>query len=234
MGTGTRASLLERLREGMDPAPWQEFFDRYWPAMYAFARRCGCADQTAEDVVQEVMLTVFERRQVFRYDPTRGRFRNWLCTVVRRKIAGLRRRQRHEVPLGGDGEGDGPLLPQSTEAQPDEAWQASFENSLLLALLEVVRREVGPATYQAFELTALHDLKAAEAARLTGMTRNAVYLARKRVLGRLRELGASYGERGELDARLKQVLELGPSPSVERSMTTRIAVTLRTRLEAPA
>ena len=231
MSVSTRATLLERLRDGSDAVAWRQFYDRYWRAMYAFARRCGCNDPTAEDVVQDAMATLFERRAAFRYDPARGRFRNWLFTVVRQKLA-LRRRKDVKAPcsVGGGSQEALEQLPDDG-AQPDEEREAIFEKCLLLAMLDAVRQEVRPETYQAFELTAMHGLSAAEAGRLTGLSRNAVYQARRRVFERLRELGASYAEGGELDERVKQALELCPAPRVERTMTARIESTLGSRQE---
>ena len=84
MSSTTRPTLLKRLGDGADPLAWDEFFDRYWRLIYAFARRRGCSDHTAEEVVQEVMLAVFQQQDVFSYDPARGRFRDWLGAVVRK------------------------------------------------------------------------------------------------------------------------------------------------------
>lgn len=224
MDTGTRASLLDRLRDGSDALAWREFFDRYWRGLYAFAKRRGASDHTAQDVVQEVMLTVFRQRHVFRYDPARGRFRNWLCTVASNALAAARRRQhgQGQEALGLEGGSEDPKLAVSGGEAPDAVWQDAFEKTLLVALLDVVRSEVEPATYQAFELTALHGLRGGETAKLTGLTRNAVYLARKRVLDRLRELGGTYREDGHLSRRVKEALELWPGPGIERGMTSRI------------
>jgi RNA polymerase sigma factor (sigma-70 family) len=227
----TRPTLLERLRDADDAAAWQDFYDRYWRAMYAFAKRCGCHDQTAEEVVQDAMVGVFHNRGVFRYDPGRGRFRNWLFTLVRQKLALHHRRRQGRARPAGDPLAE-PLAPTDA-ASPEAAWEEVFEGNLLLALLEAVRREVGPETYQAFELTALHDVSPARAARLTGMTRNAVYLARKRVLARLRELGAPYRERGALDERVKRVLSLCPRAAAERTLTTRVQTSLAARGAGP-
>jgi len=92
MSSETQATLLDRLREGADPMAWDDFFQRYWRLIYAWARRRGCSDDTAEEIVQDVMLAVFEQRDVYRYDPERGRFRDWLGTLVRNKVADHRRR----------------------------------------------------------------------------------------------------------------------------------------------
>ena len=97
-GTPTRASLLARRHNGADPMAWTDFFERYWPLVFSIARQRGCSRNTAEDVVQDVMLAVFERKAVFRHDPSRGRFRDWLGGVVRRKVTARRRAPAETVP----------------------------------------------------------------------------------------------------------------------------------------
>ena len=77
---------------------------------------------------------------------------------------------------------------RTTSMMSPTAWETAFENSLLLAILDAVRRETNPRTYLAFELVGLEGLSGGEAARLTGLSRNAVYKAHKRVLERLVEL----------------------------------------------
>ena len=90
-GSQTQSALLVRLRDGADALAWSEFSDRYWRLIFSFARGRGCSDQTAEDVVQDVMLVVFKQREVFRYDRALGGFKAWLGTVVRNTVAQRRR-----------------------------------------------------------------------------------------------------------------------------------------------
>jgi RNA polymerase sigma factor (sigma-70 family) len=228
MNSTTQATLLERIRDGDAVMAWDEFFQRYGRLIYAAARNRGCREHTAEEIVQEVMLTVFKHRDVFHYDPQRGRFRDWLRTVVRHAVAEHRRSPAQRVRArGGDSEDGFPEPPD--EQTPDRAWEAAFEQALLAALLEVVRREVTPETYQAFELITLKEVSGRQVAKLTGLSRNAVYLARRRVLQRLRELGASYRDQGQLDRHVRQALASLPEAAVERSLTNRVAQTMRPR-----
>ena len=108
MNSKTRISLLQRLRDGTDHLSWEDFFTRYWPLIYRSARYHGCSDHTAEEVVQDVILVVFQQKDVFQYDPVRGRFRDWLGMVVRNKVAQYRRRPAERVRLVGS-EDDNPL-----------------------------------------------------------------------------------------------------------------------------
>jgi hypothetical protein len=75
----------------------------------------------------------------------------------------------------------------------------------------------------------LHEVPAAKVAETTGLTPNAVYQARKNVLRRLRELGGAYREEGQLDERVKRALLARPAARIERSLTARIAKTMRSR-----
>lgn len=220
MNSHTHTTLLERIRDGEDAVAWDEFWTRYWRAIFNFAQCRGCSEHTAEEIVQEVMLSVFQNRQVFRYDSAKGRFRDWLGGIARNLVNKRRARPAERVrAVGGDGQ-DALELAKDPHGQADDRWQQAFEESLLNVLLDLVRREVAPETYQAFELVALEGVSAADAAQLTGLSRNAVYLARKRILQRLRELGESYRSEGRLLERVKQALASAPSAHVERSLTS--------------
>ena len=229
MNSRTRATLLERLRDASDPLAWDEFFGRYWPLIYASAKRRGCSDHTAEEIVQEVMLKVFEQKDLFQYDPARGRFRDWLGTLVRHGVADCRRRASKRARAhGGDSDLEA-IEPKADDAPPDALWEAAFEEALLVVLLDVVRREMDPRAYLAFELFTLNDLPGAKVARYTGLSRNGVYRAHKRAVCRLRQLGAAYRNEGQLGERLKRALGSRPGAAVERSLNTRIEQTMRSR-----
>jgi len=227
----TRATLLERLRDAEDPLAWDEFFDRYGRLIYGYARRRGCDDATAEEIVQEVMLAMFQQRDVYRYDRARGRFRDWLGVVVRNQVARRRRKPAERLRARGGEEPEVILDAPSPEPPPDAAWQNAFEESLLLVLLDMVRRGMAPRTYQAFELFALHGLSGAEAARLTGLSRNAVYQARKEVVKRLRELGAAYRDDGRLDDRIRRAMPWRLDAAAQRSLAARTTRTNPSRQE---
>jgi RNA polymerase sigma factor (sigma-70 family) len=219
--TCTRISLLDRLREGADPMAWEDFFQRYWPFVFSIARQRGCTEHTAEEVVQEVMLAIFERKAVFCHDRSLGRFRDWLGSVVRNKVAQRRRApaERHRA-RGNNGDHLSEL--EAAGDAPDAAWEAAFDQAMLAFLLDKIRLEVQPRTYQAFEAFTLGGCSGAEAARLTGLTRNAVYQARKNILRRLRELGAVFEEQGPPDEMIRAAIGRRPSAAVERSLITRI------------
>jgi RNA polymerase sigma factor (sigma-70 family) len=226
MDVKTRATLLKRLRDGADQLSWEEFFQSYWPVVFALAKRRGCSDQTAEEVVQDVMLKVFQQRDFYQYDPARGRFRSWLATLVRNGVAEFRRRPSQRIRArGGDSDGH-QIDPADDQAEPDAQSEEAFEEALLLVLLDVVRREVDPRTFLAFELLALGELSARDVSKITGLSRNAAYKARRRVMQRLEEQGGSYRLNGQLNDRLKRAMATRPNAMVERSVTGRMEKTV--------
>jgi RNA polymerase sigma factor (sigma-70 family) len=222
----TRTSLLNRLRDGADPVVWDDFFRRYWPFVFSVARQQGCKEHTAEEIVQEVMLAIFEKKAVFCHDPARGRFRDWLGGVVRNKVLARRRSPAERCRArGGDAENLAEIA--SAEEAPDAEWEAAFDQALLACLLDRVRSEVHPRTYQAFEAVTFGGCSGAEAARLTGLTQNAVYQARKNILRRLRELGAVYRRKEPPDELIRAALRSRPAAAVERSLTMQMERTAR-------
>jgi RNA polymerase sigma-70 factor (ECF subfamily) len=182
----TRVSLLLRLRDPHDGVAWDEFVDLYAPLVYAYARKQGLQDADAADVSQEVLVAVAGAVGRLEYDPSRGAFRNWLFTVVRRKLLAWRRTQSVRTAGSGD-TGIQRLLEQSPAADSEADWQAEFEQRLFVWACEQVRHHVSDVTWQAFWRTAVEGQRGKQVAADLGLSVAAVYLARGRVLARLKE-----------------------------------------------
>jgi RNA polymerase sigma factor (sigma-70 family) len=184
----TRASLLVRLRDAQDQAAWKEFVDLYTPLVYGYARKQGLQDADAADLSQEVLGTVAGAVGSLEYDPARGAFRNWLFTVVRRKLSNWRRARRSR-PDCTNGTAHSASLEQFPAPDTMEAeWEAEWERRLFTWACEQVRRDVNEATWQAFWRTFINGQPGKHTAEELGLSVAAVYLARRRVLTRLQEL----------------------------------------------
>ena len=190
----TRASLLVRLRDPRDGAAWGEFVDLYAPLVYGYLRKQGLQDADAADLSQEVLGAVAGAVGRLEYDPRRGAFRNWLFTVVRRKLSNWRAGQGSRARGSGD-TATYRLLEQCPVAESVEAeWEAEWERRLFAWACEQVRRSVTDVTWRAFWRTAVEGQAGKQVAADLGLTVAAVYLARSRVLARLRELVQSVQE----------------------------------------
>ena len=189
----TRASLLVRLRNARDAAAWTEFVDLYAPLVYGYARKQGLQDADAADLSQEVLRAVAGAIGRLEYDPLRGAFRNWLFTVVRRKLSNWRRDQGTRIQ--GGGRDNHRLLEQCPAPEGGEAeWEAEWQQRVFAWACEQVRRDVSDLTWQAFWRTAMDAQPCKQVAADLGLTPTAVYLARRRVLARLKELVRSEQE----------------------------------------
>ncbi len=190
----TRASLLLRLRDPRDGAAWGEFVDLYGPLVYGYLRKQGLQDADAADLAQDVLGAVVGAVGRLEYDPAKGAFRNWLFTAVRRKLSNWRRRQRNRRQCPND-TATHQLLEEVVAPPAGEGeWQREWEERLFAWACEQVRRAVSDVTWQAFSRTALQGQPGKRVAADLGLSVAAVYLARSRVLARLKELVRSAQE----------------------------------------
>jgi RNA polymerase sigma-70 factor (ECF subfamily) len=185
----TRASLLVRIRDGRDQEAWRQFVQLYAPVVYGFARKRGLQDADAADVMQDVLRSVARAAARLEYDPSRGSFRGWLYTVARNKIINFLEASRHNPGRGTGGDDAHTRLESmaDTEWAFAESWDEEYEQNLAALAMQRVRNEVQPATWQAFWQTAVEGKHAREAGSSLGLSAGAVYVARSRVLARLKE-----------------------------------------------
>ncbi len=183
----TRASLLMRLRDARDAAAWAEFVDLYAPLIHRFCRKQGLQDADAADLTQAALTQVFRAAGQFEYDPQRGSFRGWLFTMVRNRIRDFHIQQRRRIAHAGAAAG-GPGLDDipGPDGAADAQWEHEYRLQLFAAAARTVRRDVTAPTWRAFELTAVEGRPAAEAATELGLSVAAVYLARSRVMARIK------------------------------------------------
>jgi RNA polymerase sigma factor (sigma-70 family) len=186
----TRQSLLVRLKDPADAAAWRTFVDVYGPAVFAFARRNGLQPADAADLTQDVCRNVATAMRSFDYDSDRGRFRGWLFSVVRNQLKMFRRARARRARTTGGAE----LLAEVPEATAAETWDLECRRRLFAWACDRVRPTVSAATWAAFWRMAVDDVRGATVAGETDMTQAAVYLAKSRVLAKLRRAVAEVEE----------------------------------------
>ena len=184
----TSASLLLRIRDRGDHAAWSRFVEVYQPLIHGFARKHGLQEADAADLAQEVLRAVARSVGRLDYDPRRGSFRGWLFTVVRNRLRDFRERRRRQVQGSGNSGVQQLLNEQPTPpGGPEEDWDREYERRLFTWAAEQVRPSVQEATWQAFWRTAVEGQSGQEVAQALGMTVAAVYLAKSRVMARLKQ-----------------------------------------------
>lgn len=175
-------TLLERLRTPDDQLAWARFVDIYTPVLYRWARKSGLSDQDAGDLLQDLFIHLLKKLPEFTYDPNKGKFRGWLKMVALNQLRQKARRKR-DVAVGSAIE----QLDQVDEDVAEAFWKGEFRDELVSQAMIVMQRDFEPATWKACWETAITGRSAADVAGELGMTVNAVYAARSRVLRRLRE-----------------------------------------------
>lgn len=182
----THASLLVRIRDLRDELAWGEFARLYTPLIYRFARQTGLQDADASLVTQDVLITVARTIHRFEYDRANGSFRGWLKVVTRSRMSDFLRAQGRNV----QGSGDTGML-HAMDEQPDpshpDLWEREYRRSLFEWAAERIRCDFEESTWQAFWQTSVDGRETADVAQSLSMSVGAVYIARSRVLARLRK-----------------------------------------------
>ena len=176
----TPATLLNRLCDQPVPGDWERFVRLFTPLLRRWAGRFGVDGSSEEDVLQELFVLLIRKLPEFRHDPSRS-FRAWLWTVFRHTVLAWQKRQPRT----------GPALDQVAELSiPDamaEATESEYRRYLLGRITQIVQTDFPPATWQIFQQVVIVGRPGVEVAREFGVTVNAVYLARSRIVARLRE-----------------------------------------------
>jgi RNA polymerase sigma-70 factor (ECF subfamily) len=182
-GEQTSPSLLAQLRAPASHSrdAWDRFVNLYTPLLFLWARQLGADEQEAPDLVQEVFLVLSQEMPHFRHNPAR-RFRGWLWTILVNKWRD-RARQRALQPL---------LLDQQTlktavqESSSDELAESEYRAYLYARALELMQKDLPAGEWRAWEGYIVQGRPAVEVAEELGLTVNQVYLAKSRILRRLR------------------------------------------------
>jgi RNA polymerase sigma-70 factor, ECF subfamily len=149
--------------------------------LFHWARRSGLSEDDAADLVQEVFVVLVQTLPTFQSDRS-GKFRKWLRTVLLNKLRDGKRRAIRAARALAE-------RPQDAEL-PDNAelfWEREYHQELARRALRLMQAEFTPNTWKACWETVVRDRSSADVARELGITENAVYIARCRVLRRLRQ-----------------------------------------------
>jgi RNA polymerase sigma factor (sigma-70 family) len=184
----TRPSLLLRIRNARDEPAWAEFLEIYEPLVYRLARRKGFQDADARELTQEVMVAVAGAIDRWDPDPARGSFRGWLFRIARNLMINFLARERRHPH--GVGDTDFRRLMEEQPAPQSEAsefFDREYRRQTFRWAAEQIRGEFHETTWQAFWRTCVDGLGILEVAKMLSMSVGSVYVARSRVMARLRK-----------------------------------------------
>ena len=81
----TRETLLEKIRNKHDDNSWEDFVYYYKNFIYMLCRRMKLAHHDSEEVVQKVLIVIWNKLPEFKYD-RKQKFRGWLYRVTRNNV----------------------------------------------------------------------------------------------------------------------------------------------------
>lgn len=189
----TSLSLLERLCQAPDSDSWKRLVEAYSPLLKNWIGRYEVQAADADDLVQDVLLVVMRELPSFRHNQQRGAFRTWLRRIVVNRLRNFWRSRGRAIEQGGE------LMVRLDELEDPRSadsrlWDQEHDRHLALQLLTILDGRFTESTRAAFRRLVIENADADEVAAELGLSLNAVFTAKSRVLRELRLAG-----RGLLD-----------------------------------
>ena len=179
MAYTTKKSLLEAIRSG-DEISWLEFYETYRPLIVVRGRDYHLNSAEIDELVQCVMLRFFDRSRTFVYDRSKGKFRDYLGTIIYRCALNIiRGRRKNEIGYEE--------LELMDETDARERWLEEWRQHTLFQAMTLLKLQVGESTFQAFELYAVKGEPPARVAKFLNVSVSAVYVAKHRAVIKLRK-----------------------------------------------
>lgn len=174
----TSVSLLERLRQRTDSAAWERLVRLYTPLLMYWGRRLGLQDEDSADLVQDVLVVLMQKLPEFQYQPGKS-FRGWMRMVLLNK---WRDRPRRAVAAPLD-----TAVQPAAPADSDVLEEREYRLYVLGRALQLMQSDFEAITWTACWESVVCGRPAAEVAKELGISANSVYVAKSRVLDRLRQ-----------------------------------------------
>lgn len=213
-----KTTAWDIVRAAVDPYTQDLLVRIYWKPLYVFVRLRGHDNETAKDIVQDFFVALIERRMLLKADPTKGKFRSFLLTLLKHFLVdwkrGANREKRggraqiHSIDFGG---GEGELVYQiaggeSADMAVDRAWARSLLDECLASL------DANPAHLRALRLR-LRGIPYPQVVGETGLSEGAAQVAVHRLAERLGEelrkrLLMFVRNHGELESEVSDFMKL--------------------------
>ena len=179
MAYTTDKTLLARIKEG-DSVSWHEFYTVYRPFILYRGQRSRLSAADCDELVQQVMLSFFQRNKNFEYQREKGTFRSYFGKVINNNIIDIIRKKRYNHVE----------YQESKDLRLDDALSREFENDwreylFRQALLEL-KKQVEDNTFEAFNLYAIQGRKISEVSEFLEMSVSSIYVAKNRCINKLK------------------------------------------------
>ncbi|MEM6980976.1 MAG: sigma-70 family RNA polymerase sigma factor [Planctomycetota bacterium] len=178
----TSVTLLARVQDPADDVAWEHFVDLYGPLLYRWSRRQGLGHAAAEDLMQDVFATLLVELPKFRYQQG-GSFRAWLKTITSNRVKNFLRNESKRPDVGKDAVIDRQASPEQAVEFFDDAEFASY---VAKRSLKLIQGEFAERDWRSFWMQMIEQRTAVDVSQELGINLNQVYLAKSRIMRRLR------------------------------------------------
>ena len=163
-------ALMAAVAERRDRTAFVRLFEMFGPRVKAYLMRQGADRHTAEDLAQDVMLTVWRRAAQF--DRSKAGVSTWVFTIARnRRIDGLRRTRRPEI------DPQDPLLVRDPDDPADQVVESAQRRARLHAAVAELPEEQGQLLRLAYFEDKSHSIIAEELSLPLGTVKSRLRLA---------------------------------------------------------
>lgn len=202
----TTTLLLDSLKDERNNAAWSQFDARYRRVLEDFARSAGLRDDDAAEIAQQTLVDFVKAYRQGRYSRLRGRLHSWIIAIAQNKVVDCFRAKARGAKGGEDSaQGGQACYTPGAAFDPSDHTQATliFDQHLQQAIfsraLDQLRAQsqMDEVTIKAFELVSIRGVSVEAAARECGMKASEVYVAKHRVLSKLRTIVATISQAWE-------------------------------------
>ena len=163
------------------PRPGGASSELYTPLIYHWLKRRGLPQDEIADLVQNVLLVLVKKLPEFQ-PRAKGSFRSWLRTITVNQCRDYFRQQNSRQQR------ERTMAKLEAEESPADLFsQREYRRHLARRALQLMKNEFEDSTWRACWASVVEERSTAEIADQLNITPNAVYLAKSRVLQRLRQ-----------------------------------------------
>jgi RNA polymerase sigma-70 factor (ECF subfamily) len=177
--------------QGGDETAWRDVITLYRPFIVGWLRNQGIRPHEVEDLAQDVLLRVVEHLPSFKHSGQRGAFRTWLRTIARSSLSDFwnrlwKTRGKESTSDNADPEACLREL-EDPNSELNRLWDEEHDHYVLRCVLDMMELEFEANTVKAFRRLTLDGASGATVAAELGLSVGAVYIAKSRVLKRIRQ-----------------------------------------------
>ncbi|MEM9411918.1 MAG: sigma-70 family RNA polymerase sigma factor, partial [Planctomycetota bacterium] len=167
---------------------WQQFATIYAPIIYRMAIKRGLQDADAQDLVQQILLSVSQSIQRWEKKDEKTKFRHWLRRVAKNAILNALTRKPKDLPVGGTAIDHAIREYSDSEEKLLREIELEHRREVFFNATSILQKEFEGSTWEVFKLSVIENLSIQDVADRVGKTVGATYAARGRMMSRLRKI----------------------------------------------